>query len=430
MAEARRSRDDLIQLEYRLHELLLEEREAARKKDATALAADVLGIEVADVVVTKRDVPQPDLVPVQVLLATYAEQVDRELVVGADASESATWATVELGAERVRVPEYVSITFPAGTATDHPLYLRAWPKNHGQGLQLMVYSRLEDEVSASRFLDELIDHAVGPRSPFLHRLVEASAGQFGPALRVVTLEPTTRSSLVLPDHVWEHVRRNIDRMFERMDRLEAAGLGTNRGMILAGPPGTGKSALCRALAHDYEGRATVAIVSASAGQYVLGQLYEKLDRLGPSLVLIEDLDLLVGDRMDRERFPLIQFLTVLDGLMTHHSRVVTIATTNDASLIDAAAARAARFDQVVEIALPDAATRQAILELYLAQVDHDADLAVLAALAEGLSGADLREVVRSAVLDAEGDRVSHPELVGAVAYRQERLDPPGDGAYI
>lgn len=102
----------------------------------------------------------------------------------------------------------------------------------------------------------------GSASPYFGRVLEAYYGQGGLNLRVVELEPTDRSMLVLGDAVWDAVERNVDRMLEKMDQMERAGLGTNRGLILAGPLGTGKSALCRALALECSGRFTVTIVSA------------------------------------------------------------------------------------------------------------------------------------------------------------------------
>ena len=239
-------------------------------------------------------------------------------------------------------------------------------------------------------------------------------GHGGVRLRIVPTPTETRDSLVLEDAVWAAITRNVDRMFERMEMLQQARLGGNRGLLLAGPPGTGKTALCRVLAAEYEGRATVVIVSAAVGSYMLGDLYERLDRLAPALVLVEDLDLIVGDREEGGGAGLIQFLTVLDGLMTRHSGVVTIATTNEPKAIDAAATRAARFDQVVFLALPSAEARESILELYLSRIDHEADLTELSKMSEGLSGAELREVVRSGVLDAETHVVEHADLLGAV----------------
>ena len=112
--------------------------------------------------------------------------------------------------------------------------------------------------------------------------------------------------------------------------------------------------------------------------------------------------------------------------MTHHSGVITIATTNDASLVDRAARRAARFDQVVEFRLPDVAQRHEILSLYLAKVRHSADVAVLAAESDGFSGADLREVVRAAVLDADDvNDITHDEVRHALADRARHLEKPG-----
>ena len=124
-------------------------------------------------------------------------------------------------------------------------------------------------------------------------------------------------------------------------------------------------------------------------------------------------DGVAGDREYGSSAGLIQFLTVLDGLMTRHSGVVTIATTNDPEAIDAAVNRAARFDQVVDVPLPSEEARGAILDLYLSRTDHRADLADLGRASDGLSGADLCEVVRSSLLDSHDSIVEHADLISA-----------------
>lgn len=436
MAEAetpRWTREDLVQVEHDLYSIMLRD---ARKKalgEPRVGAAEHLGIDEEDVIELNERVVSIDLEPVQLELARQIEASGlSEVLTGATADQPVVWTSVQRRDERVRVPQYVSIPFPPGSVATTPLLVRAWTTNQGTALNVNVMAKAEDEAAAEAYMAELLASATGPRSPYRHEMVEAYYGPTGLALKLVDLEPVDRGSLVLGQEVWDAVHRNVDRMFERMDRLAEAGLGTNRGMVLAGPPGTGKSALCRALAHEYVGQATITIMSASAGEHLLGQVYERLNDLGPALVLIEDLDLLVGDREQAARHALVQFLTVLDGLMTRHGRVVTIATTNDAEMIDDAAVRAARFDQVVSLRLPDAAQRTEILASYLRRVEHTGDLGALGQASDGFSGSDLREVVRSAVLDAEDATVQSHELVAALERRRDalRATPGGPtGAY-
>jgi DNA polymerase III delta prime subunit len=134
----------------------------------------------------------------------------------------------------------------------------------------------------------------------------------------------------VPSEIWTSLDMNVHRMFARMDVFRSAGLGSNRGLLLAGPLGTGKTVACRILAAELLGTATPIFVESKVGEYVLHQLYEELSGLGPALVLLEDLDLLAGSRDEQtQRSALFDFLTILDGLMTQHHEVVTVATTND-----------------------------------------------------------------------------------------------------
>lgn len=410
-----KSREDLIQIEYELYSDMLRERRAKNQEDPDLVACDLLGLDSNDDLVSFNEtVPITDMEAVLIVLAEIISAVPRDRVRGANPTRPPTWETVHVGGTSIRVPARVSVLFDAGEALDVPIWFRTWSQNSGFSQYLHVYARSEDGDAVEGFLPRIVASARSDKSPYRHRVVESHMAQGGMQLRVVPTPTETRADLILEDEVWSAVTRNVDRMFERMEILEQSGLGGNRGLLLAGPPGTGKTALCRALAADYEGKATVVIVSASVGSYMLGTLYERLNDLSPALVLVEDLDLIVGHREDGAGSGLIQFLTVLDGLMTRHTGVVTIATTNDPRAIDSAATRAARFDQLVFLGLPSREARKAILELYLASIDHVADLEALAERSEGLSGADLREVVRSSVLDAETSTLSDDDLTAAM----------------
>lgn len=155
-------------------------------------------------------------------------------------------------------------------------------------------------------------------------------------------------------------------------------------------------------------------------------LYEALQHLAPALVVMEDVDLVVGDRRHGASGALVEFLVAIDGAVSRHHGVVTIATTNDVDAIDAAAKRAARFDVVVRVPLPDATARAAILDRYLDGVATDVDTRRVASGTDGASGADLRELVTLAVLHTtEGEPVTTHLLVHLASTRSARRAPPG-----
>jgi cell division protease FtsH len=89
---------------------------------------------------------------------------------------------------------------------------------------------------------------------------------------------------------------------------------------------------------------------------------------------------------------------------------VTVATTNDIKALDDAAVRAARFDRIIEIPLPDAGLRASILTRYLGSLASGIDVRAVAAATDGASGAVLRELVRRAVL-VEGDAFTTATLL-------------------
>ena len=161
------------------------------------------------------------------------------------------------------------------------------------------------------------------------------------------------------------------------------------------------------------------------------ELYKELMYLAPALVVMEDVDLVVGDRgSGGGGGPLLDFLVALDGAMSDHTGVVTIATTNDPGSIDPAAKRSARFDVVIEVPPPDQAGRSAILRRYLRDLDNDVDIVRVASATSGMSGADLRELVSDAVLHTapiEGGRVDSALLVKLAVERRQR---PAPGLYL
>ena len=269
--------------------------------------------------------------------------------------------------------------------------------------ELAVYSRRDDEPVARAHLDDLTSRTRIVANPFRGQVLEAGeTNGLGLTFSVLTPRPTPREEIVLPDPVWAEIDLNVHGLFAAAERLGAAGLAPNRGVLLEGPPGTGKTAICRALAGELAGPTTVVFCDARTVSRYVRDLYRQLEDLAPALVVMEDVDLVIADR---GRFgsgePLNDFLLALDGAMSRHAGVVTVATTNDVSAIDPAARRASRFDCVVTVGPPDRVARAQILRRLLDRLGSDGaavDASRVAAVTDGLTGADLRELVSLAVL--------------------------------
>ncbi|MEZ0163768.1 ATP-binding protein [Kineococcus sp. LSe6-4] len=344
--------------------------------------------------------------------------------------EPPTWQRIDLLDEHVSVPTSAAAFFPAGTATDADVVVQlAEHEYEPQPASLRVLSRPGDHAAARTVADALLATARRDKGFYRGRVLHADA-HLPLKLKPTALGPGGRGDLVLPAPVWTEIDANVAALTSRADLLRSMGLGTNRGVLLAGPPGVGKSALSRVVARELAGEFTVIIVDAAAASSVLRQVYRETTDLGPCVVVLEDVDLYLGDRKAGARgTALADFLAVLDGTEEYRD-VLTLASTNDPSALDAAATRSARFDAVVHLTAPDREACEAILQRLLGPFAGGAvDCAAVAAhLPPGVTGADLREIVRRTVL-GHGDELSTDAVLQVV--REGRWQPaPLTGNYL
>jgi len=209
-----------------------------------------------------------------------------------------------------------------------------------------------------------------------------------------------RDRIVLPDGLLEAVERSTLEFDRHADALRAQGRHLRRGLLLHGPPGTGKTLTATYLADAFEKR-TVLILTGPALALIQATCRMARD-LQPSMVVLEDIDLVAQERtmMNRGATALLfELLNEIDG-MGPDADVVFVMTTNRADLIEPAlAARPGRVDQAVEFPLPDAASRERLLELFCEGLTVDlADRGALVEQTDGASPAFLRELVRRASL--------------------------------
>jgi len=225
-----------------------------------------------------------------------------------------------------------------------------------------------------------------------------------------------RGDIVLPEGVLERIERSAIRFSQHRERLLAAGRHLKRGILLHGPPGTGKTFTAMHLAGRMSDRTVLVVAGRSQG--LLAQACAMARMLQPSTVILEDVDLIAEERTHRDSSLLFELLNQMDGL-NEDADILFLLTTNRPEILEPAlAARPGRVDLAVEIPLPDADCRRRLVGLYGKGLRLRINLARLVARPDGVSAAFIRELLRlSAVIAAEDG----PELVVADRHVHEAL---------
>ncbi|MCI0705820.1 MAG: ATP-binding protein, partial [Planctomycetia bacterium] len=221
-------------------------------------------------------------------------------------------------------------------------------------------------------------------------------------IRFQQLRPTRRDDIVLPDELIQVIERNVLGMLKHGAALRAAGRTLRHGLLFHGPPGTGKSMVVRYLASACKDHTVILMTGQLQGLVRESCQIAKL--LAPSIVVLEDVDLVAEDR-DQNRCPVIlhELMNEMDGLGPR-AEVIFLLTTNRPEMIETAlSARPGRIDQAIAFPLPDEACRQRLFELYGAGLDLSAvDVSRWVGQTNGVSPAFIEELLRrSALLAAE-----------------------------
>ena len=279
--------------------------------------------------------------------------------------------------------------------------------------------------------------------------LEVGKEDFIDALREVEPSATREVFVEVPDVHWEDVG-GLDQVKQRLieavewplqhaELFAEAGIRPPKGILLTGPPGCGKTMLAKAIANESQVNFISvkgpALLSKYIGESERGvrDMFRKAKQAAPCIIFFDEVDALVpargaggGDSHVADRV-LSQFLTELDGV-EELKGVLMLGATNRQDMLDPAILRPGRFDQIVEIPLPDEQGRRQIFEVHLRHkpLAPGIDIGKLAAATEEFSGAEIQGVcvaaALSAVRRAVAAKIAKPEAAVVVLIEASDLE--------
>ena len=279
--------------------------------------------------------------------------------------------------------------------------------------------------------------------------LEVGKEDFIDALREVEPSATREVFVEVPDVHWEDVG-GLDQVKQRLieavewplqhaELFAEAGIRPPKGILLTGPPGCGKTMLAKAIANESQVNFISvkgpALLSKYIGESERGvrDMFRKAKQAAPCIIFFDEVDALVpargsggGDSHVADRV-LSQFLTELDGV-EELKGVLMLGATNRQDMLDPAILRPGRFDQIVEIPLPDEPGRRQIFEVHLRHkpLAPGIDIGKLAAATEEFSGAEIQGVcvaaALSAVRRAVAAKIAKPEAAVVVLIEASDLE--------
>ena len=238
------------------------------------------------------------------------------------------------------------------------------------------------------------------------------------------------------DEQVERLRDAIELPLNSPEKFKHFGIEPPRGVLLAGPPGTGKTMLAKAVAKSTKATFLGLVGSELAQKYIgeggrlVRELFDLAREKSPAIIFIDEIDAIGAKRLDaatsgdREvQRTLMQLLAEMDGF-ENSSDVKIIAATNRPELLDDALLRPGRFDRIIEIPLPDQVGREAILGLHAGKMPKAADVRLSRIIdsTDGFSGADIKAVCVEAgmnAIKASRRKVKHTDFLEAIKIVRE-----------
>jgi transitional endoplasmic reticulum ATPase len=268
----------------------------------------------------------------------------------------------------------------------------------------------------------------GAPAPIAHLDLRTALAGLGGTDRP-TVEDWSWDRLILPDLMKAELKQ-VQTLVADPDLAKAYGVAVPSGLLLAGPPGTGKTTIARVLAaqtgFSFYARTAADLTSKWVGESEasVARLFARARDNAPSIVFIDEIDAIAGARSDLGSSSLdrtlTQLLTEIDGVIKQPG-VFVVAATNRPDMLDPALLRGGRLSRTITIPLPGVGDRRRLLSVFTARMPLlDVDLDKLAEQTSGYSGADLEALCQQAaihsMLDAQRSESDGPSAVTAAAF--------------
>jgi AAA+ superfamily predicted ATPase len=219
------------------------------------------------------------------------------------------------------------------------------------------------------FLDQ-VERLINQSGSYRGKVIslEASHSYSGKAgsVKVHKLRSVRRHEVILPEKTLNLLERNVSEFISQRDRLRSLGMAVKKGLLFYGPPGTGKTHTIHYLASQLPCHTTLLITAEQVG--LVGEYFQLARFLQPTMVVIEDVDLIARSREDMrsacEESLLNRLLNEMDGLREDAAVLFVLTTNRPDQLETALASRPGRIDQAIEFSLPDEAGRRKLVDLY------------------------------------------------------------------
>lgn len=219
----------------------------------------------------------------------------------------------------------------------------------------------------------------------------------GSMVKVHRLTKINRDSVVLPHKTLAALDHNVAAFMMAREQLKRLHFQARKGILFYGPPGTGKTFTIHYLASQLKNHTTLLVTAEQVG--LLGEYFRLARFLQPSMMVIEDVDLIARERTHMhgpgEEVLLNKLLNEMDGLQ-EDAEVLLILTTNRPEQIEPAlASRPGRIDQAIEFPLPDEECRAKLAKLYARGLEISEELSkLIVSRTKGVSGAFIKELMR------------------------------------
>ncbi|MHA1913950.1 MAG: proteasome-activating nucleotidase [Promethearchaeota archaeon] len=229
----------------------------------------------------------------------------------------------------------------------------------------------------------------------------------------------------------QEVRETVELPLKKPELFERIGIEPPKGVLLYGAPGTGKTLLAKAVAHETEAT-FIRIIGSELVQKFIGEgarlvreIFNLAKEKAPTILFIDELDAIGSQRLkiatsgDREvQRTLMQLLSELDGF-EQRGDVKIIGATNRVDILDPALLRPGRFDRMIDFPIPDEIAREAIFRIHTRNlnIEEKVDFRKLVSLTEGATGADIKAITTEAGMFAirkDADSITNRDFIDAI----------------